>query len=84
MVTNMDEEINKIINDNSINYVGNLILNNHEISILDRHDIDYKKCIDMKDLIFLLEDYLSDIEDNELEEILMSISERDYYKNSNK
>lgn len=80
----MDEEINKIINDNSLNYVGNLILNNHEISILDRYDIDYKKCIDMKDLIFLLEDYLSDIEDNELEEILMSISERDYYKNSNK
>ena len=38
----------------------------------------------MKDLIFLLEDYLNDIEDNELEEILMSISERDYYKNSNK
>ena len=80
----MDEEINKIINDNSLNYVDNLILNNHEISILDRYDIDYKKCVDMKDLIFLLEDYLNDIEDNELEAILMSISERDYYKNSNK
>ena len=80
----MDEEINKIINDNSLNYVDNLILNNHEISILDRYDIYYKRCVDMKDLIFLLEDYLNDIEDNELEEILMSISERDYYKNSNK
>ena len=80
----MDEEINKIINDNSLNYVDNLILNNHEISILDRYDIDYKRWGDMKDLIFLLEDYLNDIEDNELEEILMSISERDYYKNSNK
>ena len=84
MVNNIDEEINKIINDNSLNYVDNLILNNHEISILDRYDIDYKRCVDMKDLIFLLEDYLNDIEDNELEEILMSISERDYYKNSNK
>ena len=39
MVNNMDEEINKIINDNSLNYVDNLILNNHEISILELNKI---------------------------------------------
>lgn len=81
---NMNEEIDQIIKNNTINYIGNLVLNNHEISILDRYNINYKNCSDMKELMFILEEYLNDIESDEIEDILMSISERDYYKNSNK
>lgn len=80
----MNEEIDQIIKNNTINYIGNLVLNNHEISILDRYNINYKNCSDMKELMFILEEYLNDIESDEIEDILMSISERDYYKNSNK
>lgn len=81
---NMNEEIDQIIKNNTINYIGNLVLNNHEISILDRYNINYKNCSDMKELMFILEEYLNDIDSDEIEDILMSISERDYYKNSNK
>lgn len=77
-------EIDKIINDNSINYIDNLILNNYEISILDKYNINYKKCNDMKDLIFVLEEYLLNYNIDEIEDILISISERDYYSNTNK
>lgn len=77
-------EIDKIINDNSINYIDNLILNNYEISILDKYNINYKKCKDMKDLIFVLEEYLLNYNIDEIEDILISISERDYYSNTNK
>lgn len=77
---NYENMINKIVNDNSLNYIGNLILNNHEIQVLEQYNINYKNCKDMKELLFILEEY----EDEELDEIIMSISERDYYRNSNK
>lgn len=77
---NYENMINKIINDNSLNYIDNLILNNHEIQVLEQYNINYKNCKDMKELLFILEEY----EDEEIDEIIMSISERDYYKNSNK
>ena len=77
---NYENMINKIVNDNSLNYIGNLILNNHEIQVLEQNNINYKNCKDMKELLFILEEY----EDEELDEIIMSISERDYYRNSNK
>jgi len=77
---NYENMINKIVNDNSLNYIGNLILNNHEIQVLEQYNIDYKNCKDMKELLFILEEY----EDEEIDEIIMSISERDYYRNSNK
>ena len=77
---NYENMINKIVNDNSLNYIGNLILNNHEIQVLEQNNINYKNCKDMKELLFILEEY----EDEEIDEIIMSISERDYYRNSNK
>jgi len=33
---NYENMINKIVNDNSLNYIGNLILNNHEIQVLEQ------------------------------------------------
>ena len=76
--------IDKIINDNSLNLVGDLILSNYEIDILEKYNIDYRKCLDMKDLIFILDNYSLNNLNPEIDEILMSISERDYYHNTNK
>ena len=78
------DDLNKIVNDNSLNFINNLILSNYEIDVLDKYNIDYKKCLDMKELIFMLDNYVLNSDNLEIEEILMTISERDYYKNTNK
>lgn len=78
------DDLNKIINDNSLNFIDNLILSNYEIEVLEKYNIDYKSCIDMKDLIFMLDNYNINGDNEEINEILMAISERDYYQNTNK
>lgn len=73
-------------NSNSLQKVGNLMLTNKEIAILDSYNVDYKNCKSLKEVLFLLEDIISDMDivDEELEIISQSIAERDYYQNTNK
>ena len=86
----MEYDLDKIIDEmdfvgNSLNNINGLLLTNKEIEILDRYNIDYKKCISLKEVIYLIEDTLDLEEDSEdLELISQSISERDYYQNTNK
>ena len=66
----------------------NIYLNNREMQILKMYDIDFQNCVDMNDLLFKIDNvlndlyYNSDIED--LEWVSTSISERNYYMNTNK
>lgn len=73
-------------NSNSLQKVGCLMLTNKEISVLDRYDINYKNCKSLKEVLFLLEDVISDMDivDDELDNVSQSIAERDYYQNTNK
>ena len=86
----MEYDFNKIISDmdfksNSLNDIKGLLLTNKEIEKLDRYDIDYKNCINLKEIIFKIEDIIDEIDDSsDLELISQSISERDYYQNTNK
>ena len=86
----MEYDIDSIINEmdfksNSINDINGLLLTNREIEILDRYNINYKKCISLKEVIYLIEEIINEEEDStELELISQSISERDYYQNTNK
>ena len=86
-----DEEIEKIASD--IDFESNLLtttkngilLTNYEISIWDKYKIPYQNTTSLKEIIYLIEDILN--EDNSLEDlenISLSISERDYYMNTNK
>ena len=62
-----------------------VILTNFEIDVWKRYHIYYLNCSCLKDIIFLVEDILNEdstLED--LETISKSISERDYYLNTNK
>ena len=85
---NIDELVNTIdFNKGKFNDIGNgILLNNKEIEVLDRYNIPYKNCTSLKDIIFEIESIINelDIMDEDLEEISMSISERDYYQNTNK
>ncbi len=85
---NIDELVNTIdFNKGKFNDIGNgILLTNKEIEVLDRYNIPYKNCTSLKDIIFEIENIINelDIMDEDLEEISMSISERDYYQNTNK
>lgn len=66
----------------------NIYLNNREMQILKMYDIDFQNCVDMNDLLFKINNVLNDLYDNydieDLEWVSSSISERNYYMNTNK
>ena len=66
----------------------NIYLNNREMQILKMYDIDFQNCVDMNDLLFKIDNALNDLYDNsdieDLEWVSTSISERNYYMNTNK
>lgn len=67
--------------------IGNgILLTNKEIEVLDRYNIPYKNCNSLKDIIFEVEEVIADMDavDEELDDVSASISERDYYQNTNK
>ena len=76
-----------IYNDkNMIKMRGNgIYLSDNQIEVLKRYDIDYSKYSSLSSLIFEIEEILNnetDIED--LEEVSKSLSEINYYNNTNK
>ena len=70
----------------SFQNINGMMLTNHEIEVLDRYKIPYKKCNSLKEIIFEIEEIIdeSDIVDEDLDYISSTISERDYYQNTNK
>lgn len=71
---------------NELQDINGLLLTNKEIEILNKYNINYKKCNSLKEIIFEIENILNDMDivDEELEIISSTISERDYYQNTNK
>lgn len=80
LVSNID------FNSGSFQDINGMMLTNHEIEVLDRYKIPYKKCNSLKEVIFEIEEIIedSDIVDEDLDYISSTISERDYYQNTNK
>ena len=77
----MEHEFNNIINENKINKINDHIyLTNKQIEVLNNHQINYQDCHDLKELLFLMDD----IDDEEIDEIAMDISELNYYQYTNK
>ncbi|MBR2678043.1 MAG: hypothetical protein IKE63_01350 [Bacilli bacterium] len=85
---NIGDLVNNIdFNSGKFNDIGKgILLTNKEIEILERYKIPYKKCSSLKEIIFEIENVIAelDIVDEDLEDISTSISERDYYQNTNK
>jgi hypothetical protein len=88
----MDYDIDNVLesidfNANSFKDIGNgLMLTNREIEVLDRYNIKYNNCQSLKEILFEVEEVLNDMDivDEELDYISSTISERDYYQNTNK
>ncbi len=91
-VSNMEYDIDKLVTEmdfksNELKTISkNVMLTNKEIDVLNRYNINYSTCTTLKEILFAIEDVLSDMDiaEDELEEISQSIAERDYYQNTNK
>lgn len=86
----MEYPVNDLINemkftDNKYQILDNgLMLTNWELSVLDKYAIPYNKCHSLKEIIFEIEKVIDNLDSNdELEGVSISISERDYYQNTN-
>ncbi len=84
-IDNLVDEID-IKNNFRVNRGNDIYLSNNQISILERNQIDYKKYSSLASLIFDIEEYLNTTSeiDEELDELLVDLSELNYYKNINK
>ena len=81
----VDEIINEInFSDYEYQILGNgLMLTNWEIKVLDQYQIPYQNCHNLKELLFEIEKVISSIDMcDDLDNVSMSISERDYYQNT--
>ncbi len=81
LVSNMDFFSGKLVD------VGNgLMLTNKEIEVLDRYNIDYKSCSNLKEVLSKIEEVFYEDSDDleELDVVSETIAERDYYQNTNK
>ena len=82
MLDDIIKEAHESLKLNKIN--DKLYLTNKQIEVLERYDIDYHTSIE--ELMFKLDEILneSDGEYTDLEEVSNSISEFNYYHNTNK
>ena len=78
--------INKSIKDTKLVKINkNIYLTNYEIEILKLYNISYERCNNYQEILYYIEEeleYNDSIED--LEQISLTISERNYYQNTKK
>lgn len=63
---------------------NNLFLSQEEIEILELYQIPYQSCNSLKELILLIEEIIEEYEIEELDNLCLGLSERDYYFYTNK
>lgn len=80
LVSNID------FNSNSFQNINGMMLTNREIEVLNKYKIPYQNCHNLKEVIFEIEEVIDemDIIEDDLDYISSTISERDYYQNTNK
>lgn len=83
-------EINNLINqtiknNKLIKINNNIFLTNFEIDILKTYKINFEICKNYQELLFFIEEELELNDDaTDLEQITLTISERNYYQNTHK
>ena len=90
-VNNTDYDINSLFEDLDIKnnlhtyVVNDIYLSNKQINVLNRNNINYKKYTNLSTLIYDIEEYLNDGNDDlELENLLDELAEFNYYMNTKK
>lgn len=86
----MKYNINELINDIDFNknkyqkINDKLYLTNYQIEVLRRFDIEPSNYQEIKSIIYEAEEAYEETKDEELDQILNELSERNYYENTNK
>ena len=86
----MNEEIKNILNEidfdnNKLQKINdNLYLTNNQIETLKKYNIDYEVSNSLRDLMIKIESVLDYEDIEELENLLITLTERNYYENTNK
>lgn len=89
-INNEEVSIEKLVTDlnpraNMIKSCGNdIYLSDIQINILKQYGFNYEKYSSVKSLIFDIEEYLNENYDEELDNVVSSLSEFNYYHNTNK
>ena len=73
-----------ISEDNYYKKVGNLLLTDYQVDILNKNGINLDKFVSNHELIFYLENILNTTTNEELEDILDELSDMYYYNSVNK
>ena len=77
--------LKETINNNKLHKINkNVFLTTFEMDILKTNNIPYENCSNYNSILFLLEEILLNEDNPELEQISLSISERNYYQNTHK
>ena len=64
---------------------NNIYLSDDDINILDKYEINYNNFLNMKELIFYIDNIINNYEvDSDLEDLLIKLSDYNYYFNTNK
>ena len=64
---------------------NDIYLTSNDISVLDKYEINYLSCSNMKELLFKIETILNNEEtDFDLEDLSIKLSEYNYYYKTNK
>lgn len=67
------------------NIKNDIYLSNDDINILNRYEINYQNVNNFKELMFIIEDIINNYEvDSDLEDLLIKLSEYNYYFRTNK
>jgi len=67
------------------NIKNDIYLSDDDINVLKKYEIEYLNYSSMKELMFLLEDIINNnYVDSDLEELLIKLSEYNYYFRTNK
>lgn len=83
---NVDELVD-IVNIDSLQLKARkngLYLSDNQIDILRKNEINYEECVDIKMLLYRIDEALEYEPNDELEELSISLAEFDYYHNTNK
>ena len=72
--------VSNLLKDNSLVKINNKIyLTKYQIDVLNKYHIEYNCCSDIKEILFLIEDYLDIDYEEELDEVAKSLQEFNYY-----
>ena len=91
IINKVEQDIEKILENDNLEKkflkerTNGFLLSDEQIEILKIYNIDYNNYSNISELIYLIESYLNDgNQDDDLEWLSRELSERNYYQNTEK